>query len=161
MAKREVTPMDETGWKILEELQKNARISFKQLAEKVNLSPTATIERVKRMEEEGIIVDYRATVDPRKVGYSFSALLNFQTNYGNPDPVIGELIKDIPEVISSWSITGSNDFLMEIQVPTLEFLQELLVLLSKHGKITTSVVLPDSTKKGLIHAPRKSIENEA
>ena len=64
MATRESMEIDETGWKILEELQKNARIPFKQLADKVNLSPTATIERVKRMEEEGIILDYRATVDP-------------------------------------------------------------------------------------------------
>lgn len=157
--KRETAALDETGWNILEELQKNARISFKELAKKVNLSPTATVERVKRMEEEGVIVDYRATVDPRKVGYTFSAMLNFQTNYGNPDPVVGELIKDIPEVISSWSITGSNDFLMEIHVPTLEFLQELLIMLSRHGKITTSIVLPGSTKKGLIHAPRGRLED--
>nr|WP_268217961.1 winged helix-turn-helix transcriptional regulator [Cloacibacillus porcorum] len=85
---------------------------MKQLADKVNLSPTATIERVKRMEEEGIILDYRATVDPAKVGYYFSAILSFQTNYGNPDPVIDEIIKDIPEIVSSWSITGSNDFLL-------------------------------------------------
>ena len=153
MANRESMEIDETGWKILEELQKNARIPFKQLADKVNLSPTATIERVKRMEEEGIILDYRATVDPAKVGYYFSAILSFQTNYGNPDPVIDEIIKDIPEIVSSWSITGSNDFLLEVQIPSLVFLQELLVMLSRHGKITTSIVLPNSTKKRVIKAP--------
>ncbi len=78
----------------------------------MNLSPTATIERVKRMEEEGIILDCRATVDPAKVGYYFSTILSFQTNYGNPAPVIDEIIKDIPEIVSSCSITGSNDFLL-------------------------------------------------
>ena len=156
VANRESMDIDETGWKILEELQKNARIPFKQLADKVNLSPTATIERVKRMEEEGIILDYRATVDPAKVGYYFSAILSFQTNYGNPDPVIDEIIKDIPEIVSSWSITGSNDFLLEVQIPSLVFLQELLVMLSRHGKITTSIVLPNSTKKRVIKAPRET-----
>ncbi len=156
VANRESMEIDETGWKILEELQKNARIPFKQLADKVNLSPTATIERVKRMEEEGIILDYRATVDPAKVGYYFSAILSFQTNYGNPDPVIDEIIKDIPEIVSSWSITGSNDFLLEVQIPSLVFLQELLVMLSRHGKITTSIVLPNSTKKRVIKAPRET-----
>ena len=156
VANRESMEIDEIGWKILEELQKNARIPFKQLADKVNLSPTATIERVKRMEEEGIILDYRATVDPAKVGYYFSAILSFQTNYGNPDPVIDEIIKDIPEIVSSWSITGSNDFLLEVQIPSLVFLQELLVMLSRHGKITTSIVLPNSTKKRVIKAPRET-----
>jgi Lrp/AsnC family transcriptional regulator, leucine-responsive regulatory protein len=156
VANRESMEIDETGWKILEELQKNARIPFKQLADKVNLSPTATIERVKRMEEERIILDYRATVDPAKVGYYFSAILSFQTNYGNPDPVIDEIIKDIPEIVSSWSITGSNDFLLEVQIPSLVFLQELLVMLSRHGKITTSIVLPNSTKKRVIKAPRET-----
>jgi Lrp/AsnC family transcriptional regulator, leucine-responsive regulatory protein len=156
VANRESMEIDETGWKILEELQKNARIPFKQLADKVNLSPTATIERVKRMEEERIILDYRATVDPEKVGYYFSAILSFQTNYGNPDPVIDEIIKDIPEIVSSWSITGSNDFLLEVQIPSLVFLQELLVMLSRHGKITTSIVLPNSTKKRVIKAPRET-----
>ncbi|OUO94369.1 AsnC family transcriptional regulator [Cloacibacillus sp. An23] len=149
--------IDEIGWKILEELQSNARIPFRQLAEKVNLSPTATIERVKRMEEEGIITGYRAEVDPKKLGYFFSAVLALQAKYDNPDPVIDEVIKEIPEIVSSWSVTGTNDFLLEVNVPSLKFLHELLVKLSKHGKITTSIVLPDSSRNRRVKAPRESL----
>lgn len=150
--------VDEAGWRILDELQKNARISFKQLAEKVNLSPTAVIERVKRMEEEGIITGYRAMIDPRKVGYHLSALLSLSTNYGNPEQIVNDALAEIPEVIACWSITGTNDFLMEIQVPSLEFLEELLTSLAKHGRLTTSIVLPKSVQKRLIRPPRASLE---
>lgn len=153
--------LDEIGWRILSELQENARISFKQLAEKVNLSPTAVIERVKRMEEEGIITGYSAVVNPRKVGYSMSALINLSTNYGNPEQIISEALSRMPEVVSCWSLTGSSDYLLEVQVPSLEFLEELLVELARHGRLTTSIVLPSSSKNGFIAEPRKSARAEA
>ena len=159
MKGKNVPEIDETSWRILEELQKNARIPFRQLAEKIGLSPTATIERVKRLEEEGVITGYHAEVNPERLGYFFSAVVALQAKYDNPDPVIDEVIKEIPEIVSSWSVTGTSDFLLEVQVPSLGFLQELLVKLSKHGKITTSIVLPNSTQKRLVRPPRESIEN--
>lgn len=150
--------LDEINWKILKELQINAKISFKQLAKKVNLSATAVIERVKHMEEEGIITGYTAVVDPRKVGYNLSALISMQTNYGNPDDIVHKAISNVPEVISCWSITGTSDFLLEIQVSSLEFLEDLLTELSRHGKLTTSIVLPSSVTKRALEPPRDSME---
>lgn len=150
---------DDINWKILGELQNNARISFKQLADKVNLSPTAVIERVKRMEEEGIITGYSAAINPRKAGYHLSALISMQTEYGNPDAIVHEALSGIPEVISCWSITGTNDFQLEIQVPSLEFLEDLLTELSKYGKLTTSVVLPSSVTKRPLKPPRQTLRS--
>ena len=149
--------LDNIGWKILNELQENARISFKQLAEKVNLSPTAVIERVKRMEDEEIIIGYRAIINPRKVGYTMSALIGLSTNHGDSEQIINEALYNIPEVISCWSITGTNDYLLEIQVPSLEFLEDLLAELAKYGRLTTSIVLPNSSKKNTILEPRRNI----
>lgn len=157
MARGEKTELDEINWKILKELQVNAKISFKQLAKKVNLSPTAVIERVKHMEEGGVITGYAATVNPRKVGYHLSALISMQTNYGNPDDIVHQFLASVPEVISCWSITGTSDFLLEIQVPSLEFLEDLLTALSKHGKLTTSIVLPSSVTKRELGPPRDSM----
>jgi Lrp/AsnC family leucine-responsive transcriptional regulator len=156
MSEREFRNIDEVGWKILDELQKNGRISFKQLAEKVKLSPTAVIERVKRMEDEGVITGYRATVDPRKVGYTLSALISLSAHAGN-EQIINDALADIPEVVSCWSLTGTNDFLLEIQTPSLEFLEELLSELARHGKLITSIVLPSSAKKRFISPPRMSL----
>lgn len=155
--RKESISIDDIGWQILEELQKNSKISFKHLSEKVNLSVSAVIERVKRLEDNGVIVSYGAKIDPRKVGFSFSAILFFSTNYGNPDLVMDEIFSKIPEVSSWWSITGVYDYMLEIHVPSLEFLHDLLILLSKHGKITTHIVLPNSAKKTSISAPRETI----
>lgn len=149
--------LDEINWKILEELQKNARISFRKLADKVNLSPTAVIERVKRMEDDGTIAGYTAVINPRRVGYQLTALISMQTDYGNPDAIVHEALSKVPEVISCWSVTGTNDFLLEIHVPTLEFLEDLLIELSKHGKLTTSIVLPSSVTKRRLEHPRNSM----
>lgn len=150
--------LDEINWQILKELQANAKISFKQLAEKVRLSPTAVIERVKHLEEDGVITGYTAVVNPRKIGYHLSALISMQTTYGNPDDIVHKAIAKVPEVISCWSITGTSDFLLEIQVPSLEFLEALLTELSRHGKLTTSIVLPSSVTKRRLGAPRDSME---
>lgn len=157
MARGEKIELDEINWKILKELQINAKISFKQLAKKVNLSPTAVIERVKHMEEDGVITGYTAIVNPRKVGYHLSALISMQTSYGNPDDIVHQDLSAVPEVISCWSITGTSDFLLEIQVPSLEFLEALLTELSKHGKLTTSIVLPSSVTKRELGPPRDSM----
>ena len=160
MAKKEINCLDETGWKILDELQRNSRISFRELAKNVNLSTTAVLERVKRMEDSGIIVGYGVTVDPQKVGYSLSALLNISANCERPSIVINELIADIPEVVSSWSVTGSIDHVLEVHLPNLEFLEKVLTRLTKIGHVTTQIILPNLSMprtKGVITPPRSDI----
>ena len=160
MRERETREPDDIGWMILSELQKNARASFKEIAEKVKLSPTAVIERIRRMEDDGVIIGYSAIVDPRRVGYHLSALISMSTDYGNPDKIMNDALSEVPEVISCWSVTGTHDYLLEIQVPTLEFLEELLTELSKHGKLTTSIVLPSSVKKRHVERPRETPRKE-
>jgi Lrp/AsnC family leucine-responsive transcriptional regulator len=158
LSKKKPYIIDEIGWLILEELQNNARISFKELAQRVNLSSTAVIERVRCMEDEGIITGYRAMVDARRAGFSLSALINMSTTYDNPDKIVGEVISNIPEVVSCWSVTGVNDYVMETHVSTLEFLEELLTELSRYGRLTTGIVLPSSVKKRFIKKPRASLK---
>lgn len=156
--------LDEIGWQILDELQMNSNISTKELAKKVHLSITATIERIRRMEEAGIICGYKAIVDPRKVGYSITALITLSTAYGNPDVEIKDtILKELPEITAIWSITGPNDFIIEVIVPSLEFLEQLLVTLTKYGHLTTSIVLPSSITNSIkcvnIRPPRNVIEH--
>ncbi|MDR1885974.1 MAG: Lrp/AsnC family transcriptional regulator [Synergistaceae bacterium] len=158
MPNYKVHPIDETGWRILEELQANARISFRELAKKVNLSPTAVVERVKRMESDGVIRGYCADIDARRAGYSFSALLNISANCEQPSLVIFDMVKDIPEVVSSWSITGTVDHVLEVQLPSLDFLEKLLNKLTKIGHVTTHIVLPNVARypgKRILRAPRE------
>jgi Lrp/AsnC family leucine-responsive transcriptional regulator len=99
---------------------------------------------------------YRAVVDPRKAGYSLSALVSLSSN-SSDEQIMNEELSLIPEVVSCWSITGTNDYLLEIQVPSLEFLEELLTELARHGRLTTSIVLPSSARKSVITPPRMSM----
>ena len=150
--------LDDTGWRILEELQGDARLSYKELGRRVNLSTPAVIERVRRMEEAGILEGYRGVVNPQKVGYAFRVILAVATVYNNPDHVILRTLAEIPEVIRSWSVTGSNDFYLEALIPSMEFLEDLLVRLSAHGRITTSIVLPRMGGSERIPRPRHRLE---
>jgi Lrp/AsnC family leucine-responsive transcriptional regulator len=157
---REEYQLDETGWRILEELQLNARIPFRQLGKKVNLSPSAVIERVKRMEDEGIIEGYGVRINPRKAGYAMSALLSISTSHEKASVIIAEAIEDVPEVVSSWSITGVTDHILEVRLPSLEFLEKLLSRLSRIGHVTTHIVLPSFSKKSglrILTSPREEL----
>lgn len=153
--------LDRTGWMILEALQENCRISFKDLGRRVGLSTPAVIERVRRMEEAGIIEGYRAVINPRMVGYSFRVMLAVSSVYNNPDHVVMKALEELPEVIRCWSVTGANDFYMEALIPSMEFLQELLTRLSRHGRINTSIVLPQMGGSGKVSPPRDVLPDEA
>ena len=67
--------LDETGWHILQALQENARLSFSELGQRVGLSSPAVAERVRRMEDAGIIKGYHAEIDTAKVGYPITAII--------------------------------------------------------------------------------------
>ncbi len=75
--------LDDIGWKILSELQQNARIPFAELGRIVGLSTPAVTERVHKMEEAGIIVGYRAHIDPAKVGLPILAFVNVKVGGEN------------------------------------------------------------------------------
>src|SRR5712691_1441137 len=70
--------LDETGWRILQALQENARLSFSELGQRVGLSSPAVAERLRRLEDAGIIKGYRAEIDTKKVGYTITAIFRLQ-----------------------------------------------------------------------------------
>lgn len=151
------TTLDRTDWQILDELQNNARVPFEELSRKVALTPEDVAARVRRMEDEGVITEYRAVVNPRKAGHNLSALISVSVDGSAQDQIINDALTATPEVTACWSITGASDFLLEAHVPSLEFLEELLSDLSRYGRLTTSIVLPRYGRRGKIHPPRVSM----
>jgi Lrp/AsnC family leucine-responsive transcriptional regulator len=149
--------LDETDWRILDELQENARIPFEELAHKLNITAEEAVTRVYHMEEDGVIVEYRTVVDPRKAGYNISVMISVSIEGATPEQIIHDALAETPEVTSCWSVTGASDFLLEAHVPSLEFLEELLNDLARHGKLTTGIVLPRYGKRRKIHPPRESM----
>jgi Lrp/AsnC family leucine-responsive transcriptional regulator len=148
---------DATDWRILEELQSDARTRAGDLADRLGIGKEELESRVKRMETDGVITGYRADVDPRKAGYGISAMISVSAEGHAQDQIINDALAENPEITACWSVTGASDFLLEAHAPSLEFLEELLNELAKYGRLTTSVVLPRYGKRRRIQPPRESM----
>ncbi|HZA26613.1 MAG TPA: Lrp/AsnC family transcriptional regulator, partial [Actinomycetota bacterium] len=132
--------MDETGWRILGELQQNARISFSELGRRVALTPPAVAERVRRMEEAGIIAGYRAQPAHDRIGLPITAFIRW-TATGNDCAYLGEVARDIPEVVECHRVTGEESYVVKVVVRSVEHLEDLIDRMMPYGETKTSVVL--------------------
>jgi Lrp/AsnC family leucine-responsive transcriptional regulator len=131
--------LDPIGWRILAELQDDARIHFSELGRRVGLSTPAVIERVHRMEEAGIITGYRVEIDRQKVGRPVCAYIRVR--------VIGDLIsrviaiaREMPEVYECHHIAGEDTFLLKVCVPTSEALEDIIKKFMPYVSTTTMIV---------------------
>jgi len=134
--------LDDIGWKILDELQSDARISYAELGRRVGLSTPAVAERVKRLEDAEIITGYHASIDARKVGYPVSAFIRV-TVAGDERTArrLGSTVMEIPEVRECHRVTGDCAFLLRADLPSVEQLERLIDRLTSFGRTSTSIVL--------------------
>ncbi|MGZ3610700.1 MAG: Lrp/AsnC family transcriptional regulator [Ktedonobacteraceae bacterium] len=133
--------LDETGWHILEALQENARLSFSELGQRVGLSSPAVAERVRRMEDAGIITGYRAEVNMAKIGYPITAIIRVSNSPGERCARLTASTQSIPEVLECYRVTGSDSLIMKVMAASIEHLELLIDRISEHGQLTTSIVL--------------------
>jgi Lrp/AsnC family leucine-responsive transcriptional regulator len=133
--------LDETGWHILEALQENARLSFSELGQRVGLSSPAVAERVRRMEDAGIITGYRAEVNTARIGYPITAIIRINNSPGQRCTRLTASAQEIPEVLECYRVTGSDSLVMKVMASSVEHLESLIDRLSEHGQLTTSIVL--------------------
>ena len=132
--------LDTTGWRILEALQGNARLTHKELGRRVNLSPPAAAERMRRMEEAGIISGYRAQIDPEKVGLPLAAFVRIEVPGANHKKVEA-LVVELPEVLECHRATGTDCYVMKVVLASMDHLQTLLDKLVMWGSPVTSIVI--------------------
>jgi Lrp/AsnC family leucine-responsive transcriptional regulator len=148
--------LDDIGWNILNEMQQDARISFTELGRRVGLSTPAVTERVRKMEEAGIILGYRAQVDPIKVGLPILAFINVKVGGENLSHFM-KVAATHPEVLECHRVTGSESFLIKVAVADVTHLERLLDALMPYVATTTSMVLSTALAWGNIVRP-KTIE---
>lgn len=146
--------LDNIGWKILVELQENARASLADVGRTVGLSPPAVLERMRRMEEAGIITGYRAEIDYSKVGCNILAFIRVNV-VGDLLPRIMKVARDLPEVLECYRITGADSFIMKVGVESVDELEKLIDRLTPYVATTTSVVLSSIVTRRVIE-PRKT-----
>ena len=121
--------LDAIDRRIVAELQADARLSNVQLAEKVGLSPSPCLRRVKRLEQAGYIEGYRAALRRERVGLGFSVFLGVKIDgHANERALTFEkAVTAMPEVISCHLVSGEADYFLEVVVPDLEHYQQFLV----------------------------------
>jgi Lrp/AsnC family leucine-responsive transcriptional regulator len=131
--------LDRTDWRLLEELQRDGRASYADLARVVAMSPSAVAERVRRLEEAGVISGYRAVVDPERVGLPVMAMVRLRYPTGNYRP-FHALLDSTPEVIEAHHVTGDDCFVLKVIVRSMRHLEEVTGRIAGLGAVTTSVV---------------------
>jgi len=132
--------LDQTGWRILEELQQDARLSFHELGRRVGLSSPVVTERVRKLEDAGIITGYGAKIDPSKVGLPVMAIIRLSTPI-NPWPHTSDLIRESPEILEFYRVTGTDSYILKLVVSSIAHLELVIDRLAPHGPLTTSIVL--------------------
>lgn len=138
--------LDNVSWQILAALQENARLSFAELGRRVGLSLPAVAERVRRMEEAGIITGYRAEVAVDKIGLTVMAFIRVSTS-GQQYPAVISLARELPEVMECHHLTGTDSFIMKVAATSILHLEALITRLSTYGQTTTSIVLSSPVTK--------------
>ena len=138
--------MDEIDLKILKELDKNARITAKELAEIVFLSAPAVKSRIERLEELGIIEGYHAQIDYSKLGYLIKAYINLEMD-PKLKPKFYPFIKSVDNVLECDCVTGTYSMLIKIVFKTTQELDTFIGALQKYGTTATQIVFSTSVKK--------------
>jgi Lrp/AsnC family leucine-responsive transcriptional regulator len=134
--------IDEISRKILRELQKDARLSFAELGRQVGLSPSATAERVRRLEDEGIIRGYRVDIDPRALGYGVMVFTRMVCD-GEKYKQFLAYIKTVDAIRECYHVTGSDALIMKILAHSIEELDGIVMKFLAYGAPNSSVVIAD------------------
>ena len=133
--------IDKTDKKILEILQRNAKITNAKLSKEIGLSPAPTLERVRKLEAKGIISGYNAKLDMSKIGLGVSTFVMVTLKGHNKKNLVSFLdkIKNINNVIECHHITGSADFILKVVSENIESYQELMLETVSEIEVTDSL----------------------
>jgi len=140
MALRNKNRLDRVDLAILTELQADARISISELARRVGRSAPAVAERVRKLEEAGVIEGYRAQINPAALGFSVIALIELTTTPAHYDEV-NRYAARTPEVQECHFVTGGASFIVRVVARSIDNLRRIIEELSVYGSTRTSVAL--------------------
>jgi Lrp/AsnC family leucine-responsive transcriptional regulator len=135
----EWAPLDDTNRRLLAELQADARLSLAELGRRVGLSSPAVAERIGRLEQAGVITGYRATIDPRALGFALTAIIRIRPAPGQLRTV-ADAARETPEVIECHRMTGEDCYLMKALLRDVLHLEEVIDRFAALGQTTTSIM---------------------
>ncbi len=152
--------LDAIDWRILAALQEDGRLTNVELAERVGLSPSPCLRRVRQLEASGVIRAYRALLDPRALGLDLTVFVELKVGRHSREnaDAIEAALRAMPEVVACHMVSGAADFLAEVVVPDLaayeRFLSERLLVLPMIADIRSNFSLRQIKAAGPLPLPR-------
>src|SRR6202020_1338449 len=137
--------LDEVDARILSALAADARASVAELARFVGLSAPSAAERIKRLEESGVIEGYAASLDPRALGLTVAALLRVRPVPGGLSTV-ADTLRSLPEIVECDRVTGEDCFFARAHLKSIEDLERLIDQIIPHAMTTTWIIQPTLVK---------------
>ena len=147
--------VDDLSLKILKCLQKNARVTFVEIGREVGLTSPAVAERVKKMEDVGIIENYKTIVSHTQLGYQLKAMITVRAFVGKLKPFL-DVVKTFDEVLNCYRITGNENIIMEVVLKDQFHLEKFIDKLITYGETRTHIVLSDVISNTTVLKQRKS-----
>jgi len=145
--------LDEVGWQLLAELQKDARTPLSELARRVGLSAPAVAERVRRLEDAGIIRGYRAELDLARLGLSLHAWIRLSIEGQRDEPFLRHAAHT-PEIHSCDRVTGTDCYVLRVAVADVAHLERTITALKAFGSPVTSLILSSPVTRRDVEGPR-------
>ena len=142
--------LDSLNWKILHCLQENARMPNTEIGRRVGISSPAVGERIKKMEDSGVINSYRTVVSPFELGYQFKAIITLRAFMGKLKPFL-EKVKTYDEVLNCYRITGNENIVMEVVLKDQFHLEKFIDQLIQYGETRTHIVLSQVISNAPMH----------
>lgn len=134
--------LDELNWSILTMLQLDARASFATIGRKVGLTPPAVAERIKKMEDLGVISGYKTVISHAQTGYQLKAIITLRAFMGKLKAFL-ETVKTFEEVINCYRITGNENIIMEVVLRDQFHLEKFIDKLIQYGETRTHIILSE------------------
>lgn len=138
--------LDPTDISMIEALQDDGRISVSELGRRVGLSQPATSERLKRLEERGIITGYRAVIDPASIGLRMTTIIRLRTTHEYIKTCLKQF-SEMPQIIEVLRLTGEDCFHLKVIVPSPAELESIIDAVARYGSVTTAIVLRSEPAK--------------
>lgn len=144
--------VDYLNREILKQLQLNARISMTELSKIVGLTPPAVAERIKKLEDTGVIKGYYTQLSYLKTGYQLKAIITLKVFMGRLKPFLDK-VPEFKEVINCYRITGNENIIMEVVLKNQNHLETFIDQLISYGETKTHIVLSNKIENAPILPP--------
>jgi Lrp/AsnC family leucine-responsive transcriptional regulator len=145
--------LDDKAWRLIHALQANARAPLKALAEATGLSVPATLERLRRLEEAGVVKGYHAHIDPKAAGYAVQAMVGIHAPQPGKQSLLDKLAST-PQVLECHHVAGSDSYQMLVVATDLLDLERFLSDINRWGETRTAIIFSTPVERRGVDRPK-------